>query len=230
MAVCPACRLGDREGVGRMTRLGYAHEMRVTRTESFYGHRGLLICDNCDHQWWSAHPSAKPFSLVKPPPLYAPARVRQSGLPARFWAKVNKQGGVPEFRPELGHCWVWLGAATGRRADAGGGYGSFRLDGRSRPVHILTYVDTFGSIPRDRPLLDHLCSNRLCCNPHHLDPVTVQVNTLRGLRGAVRRSATHCSRGHELTPENTARSGKGGRDCRTCKAARDRARNRRRAA
>lgn len=70
--------------------------------------------------------------------------------------------------------------------------------------------------------LDHLCRNRACVNPDHLEPVTAAENVRRGALGAVRRAKTHCPQGHEYTPENTARR-RGKRYCRECGRAANRA-------
>jgi hypothetical protein len=63
-----------------------------------------------------------------------------------------------------------------------------------------------GPIP-DGLVLDHLCRNKLCVNPKHLEPVTNQENILRGLTplvgGYYNMAKTHCPKGHEYSPENT---------------------------
>lgn len=69
---------------------------------------------------------------------------------------------------------------------------------------------------------DHLCRNRACCHPGHVEPVTRKENLARGEQAQSRK--THCKHGHEFTPENTLlwKNWLGGphRVCRTCNRAR----------
>ncbi len=108
-----------------------------------------------------------------------------------------------------GECWIWTGA---RRP---GGYG---VIGKSRggvdSVHRVSYEIYVGPIPEGLHI-DHLCGNRLCANPAHLEAVTQAENNRRAAEVRVA-NLTHCKRGHEFTPENTMRQHKGQRLCRTC--------------
>jgi hypothetical protein len=123
---------------------------------------------------------------------------------------------IPE--PNTG-CWLWLGAALKN------GYGRLSVGQRSQGerrtlyAHRLAYELFVGPIPPDREL-DHLCRNRICCNPEHLEPVTRRVNILRGIGpnklGAINAMKTHCTHGHEFTIENTRHRPAGGRSCRAC--------------
>lgn len=71
-------------------------------------------------------------------------------------------------------CWLWQGKPTTR------GYGrTSTRRGRFWLVHRLVYVLAGGTIPPGW-VLDHLCRTRLCCNPAHLEPVTLMANTGRG--------------------------------------------------
>ncbi len=106
-------------------------------------------------------------------------------------------------------CWVWQRSTTG-------GYGRVRSNGRLGLVHRVAYRLWVGE-PIDGMQIDHLCRNRACCNPAHLEQVTPIVNQLRACP-----PLTHCRRGHELTPANVYKY-RGRRECKACKIDRQRA-------
>lgn len=89
-------------------------------------------------------------------------------------------------------CWQWLGATVGQK-----GYGNIRpRPGRAMMAHRLFYIFHKGAIPKGL-VLDHLCRNRLCVNPAHLEPVTNKENILRG-EGPAAKAARQavCKNGH----------------------------------
>jgi hypothetical protein len=123
----------------------------------------------------------------------------------RLWGQVVKTEG----------CWLWT---AGHRL----GYGVFHVrDSASGTystvqAHRYIYEQLVGLVPYGLQL-DHLCRNRLCVNPSHLEPVTIQQNVLRGMGLAANNSKkTHCLRGHPFDLINTRSTVKGKRVCRLC--------------
>ena len=101
-------------------------------------------------------------------------------------------------------CHVWEGATTDR------GYGSFYVDGRRIGAHRFSFEREHGVIPYGLTI-DHLCFNKRCVNPEHMEAVTNEENLAR------RRTKTHCKNGHEFNEENTyIRPDNGTRQCRAC--------------
>lgn len=80
----------------------------------------------------------------------------------RFWQKVDKSG----------DCWVWTSSQWGK------GYGKFTVKDVSIAAHRFAYQDTKGPIPEGMQI-DHLCMNKLCVNPDHLEAVTNSENQYR---------------------------------------------------
>lgn len=111
-------------------------------------------------------------------------------------------------------CWEW----TGHRSRTG--YGAIampRREGKTNiaKAHRVSYELFVGPIP-DGLVIDHLCRNRACVRPDHMEPVTAGVNALRGDTVTAANSAkTHCERGHPFDDANTIRIGRT-RRCRTC--------------
>lgn len=96
------------------------------------------------------------------------------------------------------------------------GYVRFRFSGRMVSAHRFVYETFVGPIA-DGYTIDHLCRNTSCCNPEHLEQVTVNENIRRGTQGEKQAKKSHCIRGHEFTPENTYRPpNKNERLCREC--------------
>lgn len=111
-------------------------------------------------------------------------------------------------------CWEWQGWIN--RA----GYGELTIAGIKWRAHRWFYKFYKGEIPEGLDL-DHLCANKRCVNPEHLEAVPHQVNIKRAYDRMPRK--THCHNGHALEGKNlyvyTEKSGKTWRGCKTCRKA-----------
>lgn len=146
---------------GEMYGCGHCHEPHYVRPSMVAQGRGLFCSRHCRSAY-----SARPEVVAR-----------------RFWEKVDKNGPVPELRPDLGPCWIWTGGVNSR----GYGMASIGWD-KTDLTHIYTWEAVNGPVPDGR-VLDHLCTTRRCCNPSHLEPVTNAINIWRGGNARPRRDA-----------------------------------------
>jgi hypothetical protein len=133
----------------------------------------------------------------------------------RFWDKVDFHGGLAHEADPLataeGECWRWKGSPSS------GGYGKFDVFNRDLRAHRVAYLEWGHKIPAGYEI-DHLCRNRICVRPSHLEAVTRKVNSNRGTTPLLNRGV--CRNGHDVTPENVKTNYKGEAVCRTCEKAR----------
>lgn len=123
-------------------------------------------------------------------------------LEDRFFAKVDAEG----------ICWEWT-AATMKN-----GYGVFNKGNRKTALaHRFVWELLVGPIP-DNHQIDHLCRNRKCVNPDHLEPVLQVENLRRGYSpAAINKRKTHCVNGHDLEIHGVSISTRPGqRNCGEC--------------
>jgi hypothetical protein len=140
-----------------------------------------------------------------------------ASLPARIAAKIVETPG-PMDTP----CWRWTGAKDSH------GYGNVRVQGRVRKAHRVIYEWLRGPMPAGMEG-DHLCGERACVRPEHIELVPHAENAQRGdgswMPGERQRTKTHCPRGHAYSAENTyMQPSTGGRLCRACDREKKRAR------
>lgn len=126
-------------------------------------------------------------------------------LEKRFWSKVTRSEG----------CWEWNGYRTPD------GYGRIWKDGKGCSATRISWEMAFGSIPDGLHVL-HRCDNPPCVNPDHLflgdRSTNMQDSVAKGRNFFA--SKTHCKRGHAFTADNTMRTDRGARRCRTCERTR----------
>jgi hypothetical protein len=135
--------------------------------------------------------------------------IGDQGLPEMFWRHVH---------PVEDGCWLW-GSTLDRD-----GYAVWR----NRRAHRVIYQSLVAAIQAGF-VTDHLCRQRSCVNPSHLEIVTQRENVRRGFHVALRRPKLRCKNGHDLSGDNL-RVSNGERACYACRRVQSRDGHRRRRA
>jgi hypothetical protein len=130
----------------------------------------------------------------------------------RFWAKIDKNGPIPEARPDLGPCWLWLAA---KDED---GYGRIRLHGSVRQAHRIAFLIGNGELDPEKTV-DHLCLVKSCENWDHMEQVPILTNVRRASNApsSINRMKDECENGHAFDDSNTLHFIQNGRPVRKCR-------------
>jgi hypothetical protein len=105
----------------------------------------------------------------------------------RFWMKVKKTGG----------CWEWQSNKSHN------GYGLFKIGKIDYRAHRVS-LQLSGFILEPKMTIDHLCRNRACVNPEHMEQTTQKENTLRGISFSAKNAQkTHCPKNHKYDRINS---------------------------
>ena len=156
---------------------------------------------------------------VECPHCNGTGRLRLKALdPQRVRARFDRHW-LPDLKLD---CWVWVASLNSA------GYGMMsigsRTDNSKRPAlaHRIAYELFRGPIPSGL-VLDHLCRNRYCVNPDHLELVAPFENVMRGSAPEILANRnlfkTHCPQGHPYSGKNLYRRPDGSRGCKACNAA-----------
>lgn len=84
-------------------------------------------------------------------------------LEEKFWERVDKDGPIHPYKPELGKCWLWTGQLNNKESP----YGAVYHGGKRVKAHRISYIIHHGVIPDGKMIL-HSCDRHHCTNPNHL--------------------------------------------------------------
>ncbi len=111
---------------------------------------------------------------------------RRSCIIGRIYERVVVEDkGYTDASGNPSPCHTWQGPDSGE--GRGGGYGRMSINNQTVAVHLVVYTHWFGYIPGKKQI-DHLCNNRKCCNPYHLEMVSHKTNQVRRAQRAKEQS------------------------------------------
>jgi hypothetical protein len=131
----------------------------------------------------------------------AVGRALPTDIAIRLWAKVKVADALD--------CWEWIASLNSE------GYGQIYHQGRPHRAHRIAYELLIADIPEGLTI-DHLCRNRRCVNPWHMEPVPLSVNSSRASVGRTYTLKTECNNGHPYSDDNVRIDPVGHRRCRQC--------------
>lgn len=127
-----------------------------------------------------------------------------------FFEKVN----------QTSECWLWTGTLTSR------GYGRFHIHGKRFRAHRWSY-ERFVNKIEEGLTIDHLCKNKSCVKPQHLEAVTNSVNISRywandsSITESRDWKTGTCTNGHDLSivgyVDRKKKNGSISRECIQCR-------------
>lgn len=135
-----------------------------------------VFCTECAERknrrkWERRNPGKEYTPYVRPPrKIYQPKP--KPDYVANFWARVDRDGPISSLRPDLGQCWIW----TKGKAN---GYGTVNIQKWAHvgtAAHRISFFLEYGVVPDN---IDHLCLNKACVRPTHLESVTRSENLRR---------------------------------------------------
>jgi hypothetical protein len=158
----------------------------------------MKTCRECGKEWWRSQRGMCDACYARWKRTNPHLIVRRLPAIDAFWSHVDK---------DPAGCWEWTACLDHA------GYGKanrIAQVGVTQKAHRISYTLLVGPIP-DGLELDHLCLNRKCVRPSHLEPVTHAENHRRRVA-----AKTHCDRGHRYNDANTYYRANGTRQCRVC--------------